>query len=299
MDDAAPRTNKLIKAISSRWFIYPVIILLACFFFAWQLSNLLIIAHREPPGAGPDKFSIPFTKVVITTADKQDLHGWWIKGKNGKSLILCHGIGAEKSQMVNYASFLYRAGYSVLMFDFRGHGENKPAFISIGYAEKWDLDAAIAYLRERGETRIGLLGLSMGASVCLRSASGDPGILAVVADSPFATLNGMLRYRARELGIPYWPAVPLVKELAHLRTGFNFDEVCPAEDVKKMKCPLFLIHGLSDDNIPPSNSQIVFAAANEPKELLLVPGAYHVEAHCVVQKEYEAKVITFFNKYMK
>ena len=289
------------KAISSRWFIYSVILFCTGLFFAWQLSNLLIKAHRDPagPGRGPEMFSIPYEKGTIKTADGQLLHTWFLKGKNGKAVILCHGVGADKSQMVTYAVFLYKAGYSVLMFDFRGHGENKESFISIGFIEVKDLEAAVAWLNELGYENPGVLGISMGASVALRTAAKDNNFGAVVADSPFATLNGMMAYRAKGMGLPYWPAVPAVKTLAKLRTGYNFNEVNPVEDVKNIRCPVFIIHGLLDNNIPVENGKEIFAAANEPKELLLVSNAGHVDSHGTVQKEYERKVLDFFSKYLK
>ena len=290
--------NIFLSISVSRWVLYPVILLFAALFFVWHLSNLLIKPFRETSGPGPEIYSIPYAKTILSTDDGERLNAWFVKGLNGKAVILCHGIGAEKSQMLNYAVFLYRAGYSVLMFDFRGHGENKEAFTSIGYIEVKDLEAAAGYVKKLGYKKFGVLGISMGASVALRAAAKDPDIAAVIADSPFASLNGMIRYRAEQLRLPYWPAVPAVKILAKFRTGFNFDEVNPARDVKYIKSPVFIIHGLADKNIPPENGKEIFAAANEPKELFLVPFAGHVESHVTAPKEYERRVLAFFGKYL-
>jgi hypothetical protein len=71
-------------------------------------------------------------KVEITTDDGVTLVGDWYpsdKGKNGPVLVLLHAIGpgrkdAKRQDWEKFPEKLQKAGYHVLTFDFRGHGDS-------------------------------------------------------------------------------------------------------------------------------------------------------------------------------
>lgn len=52
----------------------------------------------------------------------------------------------------------------------------------------------------------------------------------------------------------------------------KFDSIDKIADIHM---PLLVVHGLDDRYVPPRFSQQLFDAAQEPKHLLLVPGASH------------------------
>jgi alpha-beta hydrolase superfamily lysophospholipase len=45
----------------------------------------------------------------------------------GPAVVLCHGITATRQQLLHGSHALPRAGYEVITFDARGHGESEPA----------------------------------------------------------------------------------------------------------------------------------------------------------------------------
>jgi hypothetical protein len=49
-----------------------------------------------------------------------------------------------------------------------------------------------------------------------------------------------------------------------------------ARKLHSVKCPILIAHGDPDRTIPTSEAQLLYAAANEPKKLLIIPGAGHV-----------------------
>ena len=288
----------VIKAVAIRVVLYGAILFLL---FMWIFSGVLLHAYRPKDSGNPAVFNIPFEKITFITTDKISVSGWWADGKtNEKCVILCHGLGADKADMLNYFPFLHKAGYSVLAFDFRGHGESKEKYTSLGYNEVKDLLAAVEFAKAKGAKHIGVLGRSMGAATCLRTAEICPDIKAVVSDSSFARLTDMIKsYSKKFYHMPYYPLVPLAVFTAKLRSGFKYEEVNPEESAARMKAPLLLFHGLADGNIPAENSKKILEAAVGPKKLILVPGADHIESFSVDQKNYSKEVLGFFGKYLK
>lgn len=77
------------------------------------------------------------------------IHGWFIPGNKGMgAIILMHGVRSNRLSMLDRGRFLFRAGYSVLLFDFQAHGESKGDHITLGYLESKDAQAAVRFVRE-------------------------------------------------------------------------------------------------------------------------------------------------------
>lgn len=63
----------------------------------------------------------------------------------------------------------------------------------------------------------------------------------------------------------------------------KFDSIDKIADIRM---PLLVVHGLDDRYVPPRFSQQLFAAAQEPKRLLLVPGASHNNSMSLAGRTY-------------
>jgi alpha-beta hydrolase superfamily lysophospholipase len=90
--------------------------------------------------------------------------------------LLCHGLGSSKSNALPVAEHLLRAGYNVLAFDFRAHGESAGHVSTFGARERLEVLAAVEWLRRerpRQSERIFGVGASMGAAA-LVAAAADP-----------------------------------------------------------------------------------------------------------------------------
>ena len=288
------------KKIMVRIIIYAVI-----FFgiFVWLFSNIFIKAYRPKTSNTPATFNISFEKITVKSKDGLDLAGWWIPSIHGKSrivIIFCHGLGADKYQVMDYVPFLRENGYNILSFDFRGHGENKSKYTSLGYFEINDLLGAVDFVKTKGMKSIGVLGLSMGAATAIVAAKKTGDINAIVSDSGFARLAPLInRYAKRIYHISFTPLVSLVKKVAEIRISAKYDTVNPVDDIKDLKVPVLIIHGDKDENIPVENANMLYESAKEPKKLLIFPGATHVESHSIAQVKYEKEVLGFFKKYLK
>src|SRR5512147_2927325 len=93
------------------------------------LSIILVLANTHPQKyplhVPPSVFKGVYENVAFATEDGMHLRGWLVKpGKHGKkspAIIICHGVGANKSDFTELAVSLSRRGYYVLLFDFRAH----------------------------------------------------------------------------------------------------------------------------------------------------------------------------------
>jgi alpha-beta hydrolase superfamily lysophospholipase len=146
-------------------------------------------AEPEPPPALQRPLLFHATDGVKLRGD------FWAQPHPAPTIILCHGYRTARAQLRPVAAIEYNHGCNVLFFDFRGHGESEGKLTSGGIAEVRDLEAAIVLAAAQPETlpgRIIIHGFSMGAAIALLTLP-HPAVAAVIADSPYARLDDMLR----------------------------------------------------------------------------------------------------------
>ncbi len=246
----------------------------------------------------PWELQVPFEHLAFPTSDGLMLRGWWLPRPAAQSVIItCHGHTGSKPDMLGIGSGLWRAGYAVLLFDFRGRGQSDPWPNTLISREVDDLLAAVAWVRARQpEARIGVTGFSMGAAVALLAAAQSPHIAAVVADSPFASADAVVAHLIRQrMPVLHTPLFALTRKLIDLRHGYNLGQVRPVDAAACLTPrPLLLIHGTEDSMIPIAHTHAIFAAAQPPKELWLYPDVEHCGAYFADRSGYVQRVSNFF-----
>jgi fermentation-respiration switch protein FrsA (DUF1100 family) len=121
----------------------------------------------------------------------------------------------------------------------------------------------------------------------------------VVAESTFASLRSVFdEYQKRMIKLPWHYLRNIVIKRSELMAHFKANAVSPVESVQSLHIPLFLVHGEADTTIPPSYSRQVYANANSPKELWLIPGARHDNMWDVGGKEYQDRIVAFFEQHL-
>jgi pimeloyl-ACP methyl ester carboxylesterase len=133
--------------------------------------------------------------VTFPARDGTRLAAWWVPGRNGAAVILLHGSHGTRADTTGALRLLARAGYAVLAYDARGHGDSAGATNALGWGATDDLAGAVAFVRGRAGVdprRVGALGLSMGGETALRAAAEGVGVRAVVADGAGASTSGDL-----------------------------------------------------------------------------------------------------------
>ena len=227
----------------------------------WVFQRHLI--YLPSPGPVPPAASVlpGGEDVTFETADGLHLGGWFVPGAaaRGPAVLVCNGNGGDRSMRAALAAALSRMGLAVLLFDYRGYGGNPGSPTEEGLAA--DARAALDYLAGRPEVdpaRVVYLGESLGAAVALRLAVERPPA-ALVLRSPFASLA--------EIGRRHYPMLPV-----SLLLRDRYDSAALA---RRLSAPLLVVAGGRDRIVPASHSRHLFAAAPQPKRLVVLDGADH------------------------
>jgi len=249
------------------------------------------------------------------------LRGWKVSAPqpNGGWVLLFHGVADNRVGVIGQAEFLLRAGYGVVMMDARAHGASEGPIATYGWLERNDTRAIIDAMLSSFVNpclsihwhgpggpdctlpkHIFVLGESMGAGIALQSAAADPRIEAVVAEASFASLReasydyaGLRRspLLGKTFFAPFsWTLLYRGESLA----GFHAAEVSPEKSVAARAFPVLLICDEKDVALPCRHSERIYAAARGPKQLWVVPGAFHTAALGFQPVEFRRRVLAFF-----
>ncbi len=261
----------------------------------------------------PDLIREADASFAVTGATREDfevhapdgalLRGWKVlpRNPNGSWVLLFHGVADNRVGVVGPSEFLLRAGYSVVMMDARAHGASGGPIATYGWLERNDTHTIVDALESSEHPRhLFALGESMGAGIVLQSAAVDPRIEAVVAEAPFANLReasydyaGLRKYPwlGKTLFAPgTWTLLYRDEKLA----GFPVAEVSPVNAVAARAFPVLLICDEKDDALPCRHAEMIYAAARGPKQLWIVPGAFHTAALGFQPEEFRRRVLAFF-----
>ncbi len=241
------------------------------------------------------------TEIRFQSRTGVALAGDFFPGASRAVIVLSHGYGDNRNQMLPYAEFLHKAGYSVLIYDLRNRGRSGGDAVTLGALEHSDLESAVDYLSTRADVdsgRIGALGLSRGAAATVMAAAEDRRIKAVVDDSGFSDAPSVISASFEHfIGLPAFPFAPITAAIAGWRIGVDLKQIRPVDVVGRIgPRPLFIIECMSDKVVPPVNGERNFRAAAEPKCIWRIPACGHVEAYGAARQEYERRVVEFFNK---
>ncbi|HSK88438.1 MAG TPA: prolyl oligopeptidase family serine peptidase, partial [Anaerolineales bacterium] len=168
-------------------------------------------------------------------------------------------------------------------------------FSSLGYYEIRDAKAALDFaLSQPGVEHVGAWGGSMGAVTMIRAAARYPEIEALVADSPFVTLEEEMNLR-----IPFPGMRPLIRFFGEWESGVNLDWVRPVDDIARISPrPVFLIQGMADGMVPLDSAERLYEAAGEPRQLWTEEDVPHLNMYAFYETRYTKQVIKFFNEYL-
>lgn len=205
-------------------------------------------------------------KVVHFTniEDKIELAGW-LYGSNSATTIICsHQSDGDKTDWNDAAPWLAASGFTVLAYDFRGHGDSQGTYDSSKLYR--DVLAAIKFVQSQGAKKVILLGASIGGDASLKAA-------AETQVAGLIMLSGA--FSAGELNI--YP-----------------DE---ARKILAITAPKLIINSEGDDYT--DSNKTLFEQLKEPKELHLYSGRTHGVR--MFNEDYRqdllTRILAFANKY--
>jgi pimeloyl-ACP methyl ester carboxylesterase len=272
---------------------------LAFVLLSWFFAYKLTAPRQRPVGPPPADFPFAIEPVLFATADEQHIHGWFVPATSADSaVVLLHGYGGDRRQMLPRARFLGALGIATLLYDARACGESTGDVITFGMQESHDLVAAVNLLKARGFRNIGCLGMSQGGATILLAAEKLPELRCVVCESAYDEIAHAMDNRFRHyLKMPGWLGGSLLVPFAEGRTGVNVDDIRPIDGIGKLKCPILLVSGADDPKTLPADTTRLFEAAHEPKELWMVPGVGHRDLFS--QEGYRERIGAFLRKHLQ
>ncbi|MEK7859242.1 MAG: alpha/beta fold hydrolase [Elusimicrobiota bacterium] len=273
----------------------------------WGAGVILYPPLMSDMAIFPEQFGLKYEKVSFQTPDGLTLKGWFLPSptQDQRTLIMCHGWGDNKGELLKQTFFLNQdAGYNLLYFDNRAHGESEGEITTIGLLETIDFRAAIEFLKKSKPglvERLGVFGLSMGAAVAAIAVSEHPEVKAIVLESPFTDFRSVVRQWAwNKFRLPYFPLVMLTLWILKLRVGDpKVDSHSPIRFIDKVAPrPLLIIGGGKDRLMPESAVRALHAKAGNPKSLWIIPEATHARCHEAAGLEYETRLSQFYGKHL-
>jgi pimeloyl-ACP methyl ester carboxylesterase len=269
-------------------------LLLAC--MCIEVVYIVVMANPAPSpiNTNPGDLGFEYEDVAFPSYDNIQLSGWYIPSQNGAIIILLHGYGANRTELIRHVEILARHGYGVLIYDLRGHGQSGGKQRTYGWLDIQDVKYALDYLDHREEVNkehIGIFGFSIGGQIAIRVASeigqiqaifaDDPGFVTVKDAPPPTTTWERLMYLTNWIdfkGMQLWTGVhepPGVVEV--------INELSPR--------PLFLVATGGPGN---RLMHHYYELAGEPKTLWEIPEATHGKSLTARPQEYEEKMVAFY-----
>ena len=245
--------------------IISVIVIL--FVTYWALGTVLYLKQptflykpvRDVPYT-PDELGLDFDDVILKAADGVKLSGWYIPGESSQFTVLfCHGNGGNIMHRLDTINIINELGLNCLIFDYRGYGHSEGKTTEEGTY----LDVAAAYnwlIKEKKvkPDKIILFGRSLGASIASQLAS-TVDVRALIIESAFTSYVDM--------GKKFYPYMPV-----QWFAKFSYNTL---DYIKKIYCPVMIIHSRMDEIVPFEFGLKLHEAANEPKEFIEITGGHN------------------------
>jgi pimeloyl-ACP methyl ester carboxylesterase len=258
-----------------------------------------VLSYPDHTSVGQSPSDLHAASVEIRSDTGQLVSGWMARGTPGVgAVLLLHGARADRREMLGRARFLRGLGYSVLLIDLPAHGESAGAH-KYGLAEAQGVAAALTYLsHELPAEKIGVIGVSLGAASLVLSKPSLP-LSAVVLESMFPTFREAFADRLSTFLGPFGESLtPLLLWQFALLLDTSPDQLRPIAELPSLHAPLLIAAGSIDRYTTLKETERIYAAASEPKELWIVTGAAHVDLHAFDPRAYEERVSAFLAKHL-
>ena len=228
----------------------------------WAFQRQLI--YQPSTGSVPPADSvIPGARdVVLHTSDDLSLGAWFVPAEEpdrGLAVLVANGNAGDRAVRAPLARALAQEGLAVLLFDYRGYGDNPGSPSEDGLAR--DVRAARTYLVDEAglaPDRVLYYGESLGSAVVTELAAEHPPA-GLVLRSPFVDLASV--------GQTHYPFLPVRLLLK--------DRYLLVEHLADVKVPVTVVYGSADTIVPPEQSRTVAESAPRLSRLVEVAGADH------------------------
>lgn len=232
------------------------------------------LANALPPERNyyitPDSLGLSYVQKTLVTLDKVELLSWMMTTKSTKplrtTLIIAYpASGGNMANNLYYADAFLKAGFDVVLFDYRGFGHSSNFTIDPDYLyyneHITDVETAIMAVKKQfPNNRLGIL--SFSASTILATLA--------VQNQPVDFLIGEGYVRDPQRIVDFWRKEDPTRQLMLPERSNAY-----VEATHRVKCPMLIMTGTKDDITPPADVWAV--AAMRPNRKVLLYDGYHLE----------------------
>ncbi len=283
--------------------IVLIVVVVGGFAFVWRTIGSVVGARVPVHEVTPGAYGLDYSDFTCETADGVTLHGWYIPAGGPRATVLMlNGDRGERDGLLGHARFLHDEGCSVILFDYRHHGESGDDAITYGAREVLDVEAVLDRARENGiiEGKLIIFGLSMGAATAILAGPDLEGVDGFILNSGFAEFGKAMREHIRRMLLPAPVVYPVARLAFKIRSGgVDPDRLKPVERIGDIEAPVLIMHGGRDQQILEYHGEALYDAADDPKTYAYFPEAGHIivgdELDDIRNEEYKETVITFID----
>ena len=269
----------------------------------WSLGQAVAATNVPRPAVAsrtPAALGLNYRSVGFDATDGVRLSGWYIPSKTGAAVVLLHGAGSTRSNVLPHAAVLASHGYGVLLFDARGHGRSDGRAMDFGWFGDRDVGGAVAFLTHQPDVdrqRIAAVGMSMGGEQAIGASAAVDAIRAVVAEGATNRVAADKEWLSDQFGVR-----GAVTEAVNAMTyGFTdlFTEASPPtplrEAVRAADRPTLLIAAGSVPDEPRA-SRYIQSGAPGNVDVWVVRDAGHTDALEQHPHDWEQRVVEFLDR---
>ena len=219
-------------------------------------------------------------------------------------MIIVPGFGSNKNKP-NYLVMvdeLNKLLVSSFRFDVYGHGESEGNFEDITISEVVDdILQAIAFLKKKGHSRIGLIGSSFGGISSIMAASKIKDLVCLALKSPVSNYIDRTKYILTEEKILDWKTkgYRIDEDGNSVNYTFfeDFDKNNGYKAAKFINIPTVIVHGDADESVPYAQS-VKLVSLLQNGVLITVHGANHRYTNPEHAKQMIQAISNFVKRYV-
>ncbi|MCG7981777.1 MAG: lysophospholipase [Candidatus Thiodiazotropha lotti] len=260
--------------------------------FGNLISNMMVKPGQSPLFDKPENHGLDYENVEFKAEDGTTLRGWLIEGGNDKVIVQSHfGVQCNRGgwtpnghgpitpwkkeiQFLRQARYLVDKGYSILMYDMRGHGVSDLGpipWVSWGPEEAKDVIGAVDFVTKHfPDASIGLLSICMGAAASTYAYGRENGLIkrsnikAMIAVQPL-----LYTCFVEALGMPGF-LVRAGEKVSKKRLGFDLSEPSFVKDASKVAVPTLVVQNRNDPWTQMGMVDAYYNGLTVEKELMLL-----------------------------
>ncbi len=305
------------------WIIIAIVIIALLYLgISYIFSVFLVHSHRQPIVRGPREYGMTYEDIQFKSSDGLTLKGWFIPGKGKGIVVITHPFPFNRHgflkkyqgivtrlkpdvDLLQTARAVNRAGYSVLMFDFRNHGESSKGITGVGLTEYQDVLGALAYLKSRPDScslPVAFVSFCMGANSTIIAMSKEKAafekVKCIIAVQPVSMAVFLRCYVKKLYSVLALVLIPMVEKFCKMRGGYEFREMTPLPYCKDITIPVLYVQARSDPWTIPDDIRSFYDETPDPLELwLLEEEMGRFDAYNYVGNHSE-RIVGFIGKYL-